>query len=213
MGHKNWKSDVCSFRSTVNLNNIVLWDTKTGSPIHKFSGNASKTYATLSPDGKYVVSGDENENLFLWSSKTGKKLWDGYSLKFGKYTKTGPGIKDYKFDAKGLIKQPTNFYEYSGNNADDVISIKFIDLKGDFITLLHNIPYAVLYNIKDPKPIKYLYLGDNPMPAVTDYSRDQAIDTAPSAHILVMGKACGNGILVYKFDPKTKTLNKVWNAS
>ena len=69
-----------------------------------------------------------------------------------------------------------------------------------------------MYNVNDPKPIKYLYLGNSPFPAVTDYSRDQSIDTSPKANILVMGKAYGNGILVYKFDPDKKTLRKIWNG-
>ena len=72
---------------------------------------------------------------------------------------------------------------------------------------------AILYSINDPKPKKYFYLGAHPFPAVNDYDRDQAIDTSPQAHILVMGKASESGILVYKFDPEKMTLTKIWNAS
>lgn len=43
-----------------------------------------------------------------------------------------------------------------------------------------------------------------------DFRRDQAIDTSPSAHILVMSMAKKNGIIVYKYDPTTQTLNREW---
>jgi len=71
--------------------------------------------------------------------------------------------------------------------------------------------YAILYSITDPKPLKYLPLG-SPWISVDDYTRDQSIDTSPSAHILVTGKMNHGGILVYQYNPKTQTLKKVWDS-
>jgi len=41
------------------LEGVVLWNLNTAKPIWDFPGNVAKTIATISPDGKYVVSGDE----------------------------------------------------------------------------------------------------------------------------------------------------------
>ena len=38
----------------------------------------------------------------------------------------------------------------------------------------------------------------------------QAIDTSPSAHVLVMAMSGKNGILVYHYNPTTQTLKQVW---
>ncbi|MBI41898.1 MAG: hypothetical protein CMI11_00005, partial [Oceanospirillales bacterium] len=39
---------------------VTLWNTETGEPVAKLRGNSSKTHAAISPDGQWVVSGDEN---------------------------------------------------------------------------------------------------------------------------------------------------------
>jgi hypothetical protein len=46
-----------------------------------------------------------------------------------------------------------------------------------------------------------------------DKLRDQAIDTSPSAHVLVIARESGEGISVYKYDPQKQTLTKVWEGN
>jgi WD40 repeat protein len=187
------------------LEGVVLWSVENGKPLKKFSANVAKTYATLSSDGKYVVAGDEDSLAFVWS-KDGKKIFDLYDLTFGKFIKTGSKIENYKTDKTGLIQKPKDF------SNDAILSIKFIDLQGDYLRFTTYVPYAILYNINNPKPLKYLPLGKHPFPSVDDYSRNASIDTAPAANILVMGKASSGGILVYKFDPIKQTLTKIWDG-
>jgi hypothetical protein len=55
-------------------------------------------------------------------------------------------------------------------------------------------------------------LGRNPLPAVRDYVRNAAMDTAPEAGILVMGQQYGDGILVYRYDSEKQKLERVWVA-
>ena len=43
------------------------------------------------------------------------------------------------------------------------------------------------------------------------WERDQAIDTAPNVHILVVAQEYNNGILVYHYDPNTQTLRQIWS--
>jgi WD40 repeat protein len=190
------------------LEGVVLWSVENGKPIRKFSGAISKTYATLSPDGKYVVAGDEGSGAFIWEASNGKKPFDIYDLNFGKFIKTGTKIENFKHDKTGLIQQPKDF----AKTINSVLSLKFIDLNGFYLRFTTYSSYAVLFNVNDPKPIKYLPLGKHPFPSVDDYSRNASIDTAPAANILVMGKANSGGILVYKFDPIKQTLTKIWDG-
>jgi WD40 repeat protein len=205
-----WGSDGCISGSVQKidpnikeaLSDLVLWEVITGKPIYRFLGNVVKTYATLSPDGKYVLSGDENGLGFVWQINGIKNF--KLSWLQGKAVKNSDGT--YRWDSNGMIKKPKDF----GN--DDILSIKFIDLQGDYLRFTTYVPYAILYNINDPKPLKYLPLGKHPFPSVDDYSRNASIDTAPAANILVMGKANSGGILVYKFDPIKQTLTKIWDG-
>jgi len=89
------------------------------------------------------------------------------------------------------------------------LAIKFIDPQ-HYLRFLTYSPYAVLFHIDNPLPLKYLYLGRDPLPAVRDYHRNAAMDTAPDAGILVMGQQYGGGIIVYRYDSETQELNKVW---
>jgi len=52
----------------------------------------------------------------------------------------------------------------------------------------------------------------SPLATGDDFSRDQAIDTSPSAHILVMSQQNANGIIVYQYDPEHQTLTRTWSA-
>lgn len=116
-------------------------------------------------------------------------------------------IQDYEKwtrDKTGLIQPPSDL----GSN-EATIALKFIDAE-HYLRLLTDSPYAVLFHIDNPLPLKYLFLGRNPFPAVSDYSRNAAIDSAPDAGVLVMGQREGSGIIVYKYHAEKKELEKVW---
>ncbi len=93
-----------------------------------------------------------------------------------------------------------------------MLSIKYID-KDHYLVFNNGSHYAVLYKTLNPKPLKYLNLGNKPLLATFNLERDQSMDTSPSTHILVMAKDQEPGIIVYRYNPKTKTLKKIWNAS
>ena len=187
------------------LAGIVLWDVESGKPIQKYFGNVGKTYATLSPDGKYVVAGDEDGGAYLWNTKNSKVRMDMHSI-FGIAVKDKNGF--YHWDNTGFLPVPEAF---RGHNPL-IFSLKFID-QNHYLRFTTYFPkYAILYSITDPKPLKYLRFGNDPKISVYEYVRDQSIDTSPKAHILVTGKVNQGGILVYKYDPKTQTLTKIWDA-
>jgi WD40 repeat protein len=167
-----------------------------------------KAFATLSPDGKYVVGGDESSRSAVWNTQTGEKIFKNYDIVFG---------KDYEprqdSDLRGLtVKRPDDFVSASGLiRRDATLSIKFID-KTHYLRFSTYIPYAILYEVTNPAPLKYFPLGRSPWPAVNYYARNQAIDTSWQSHTLVMGKETEEGILVYQYDPEKQTLTKVWDG-
>lgn len=184
---------------------VVLWELPSGRPLLKFPGNSAKTTAILSPDGKYVVGGSENGIGFVWRTDTGAEVHSLASLFHGIWTKDTSDNPDKWFDNTGLIPAPSDL----GSKQTAITAIRFIDAE-HYLRFLTNSPYAVLYHIDNPLPLKYLFLGRDPFPAVSDYSRNAAIDTAPEAGILVMGQRDGGGIIVYKYDSKTQELERVW---
>lgn len=191
-----------------NIHGVTLWNSQTGQPIHKFKDNVFKTYGTLSPDGDYVLAGDENDNIIIWSTKTFKKFFQLWDIFFGKtiaWDKNGVAITD----KHGLPPVPTAFHSEHNGSYEEGFNIQFIDAT-HYLRFPHNIGYAILYNIHDPRPIKYFYLGKT-TPAIFDFSQDEALDTSPSKHILVMAMSGQRGgILEYKYDPKTMELKRIW---
>ena len=189
------------------IDGVTLWNSQTGHPIHGFGGNEGKTFATFSPQTKYIVAGGENMNFYVWNTDTFKRMED-WSMLMGIATAWKKNIVT-KFNTSGLIKEPKDFKTSDGVNTEAVQSIKFID-QTHYLRFTHRIPYAVLFKVTYPKPLKYYQLGKL-TPAIYDYSQDAALDTSPSKHILVMAMSgTRGGILEYQYNPKDKTLKRVW---
>jgi WD40 repeat protein len=181
---------------------IDLWNLQTRKSIRRFLGNQVETFATISPDGKYVVAGDIATNQLVWNIKTGKQVVTIFVARpLLRITKAGSAITD-----QNTIPAPKDFYDRL-----KIFSIKFIDANHYLVFTVQS-HYAILYQTLNPKPLKYLDLGNNPVPATYDLERDQSMDTSPSAHILVMAKNEQPGIMVYHYDPKTQTLKKIWDG-
>jgi hypothetical protein len=128
---------------------------------------------------------------------------------------------------------PDQEYEYDDDNSPNayigglIIAVKFIDhthflmftKEYGFYTMPQGFEYAALYSLSGSKAIKYLPLLSQQQKSAQTYAtypetqsfvRDQATDTSPSAHVLVMAMSEKNGILVYHYAPKTQTLKQVW---
>ena len=185
---------------------VALWDVVEKKPKAHFPGNIAKTYATFSPDGKYVVSGDENGHCYVWNTDSAKKLFRLASLRRGILIDTSKGPGNFVWDNRGLIPRPKDY------NGEAIISFKFIDLDNHYLRITTNQHYAILYAIDNPLPLKYLDLGTDPYPATREYARNTAIDSAPAVGILVTGQANGPGINVYRYDKTTQTLKRIWVA-
>jgi WD40 repeat protein len=203
------------FGSPNSEDNIVWWETSSGKPTLINSENHAKTIATISPDGKYIVAGDENMGTYVWDAKTGRNLLELDDLVDGRriilphcdYQKD-PVMCEY-FDKDNIIAPP---FGYDKTRLDATFALKFIDLQGHYLRFITDKPYAILYSVNDRRPIKYFHLDQWPATVNMSsiYARDEAIDTAPEANLLVVGQRYNAGIIVYKYDPEKMTLNKRW---
>ena len=124
------------------LRGVALWDVTTLKPIAKLTGNSAKTYATISPDGKYVVSGCENRKGFVWQTKKHDIAPMRLStLAYGVWL----GIDQW--DDSGVIPIPKDFDQA---HHGPYMSMKFIDGSKTYLGFLTSEPYALLYDIDNP---------------------------------------------------------------
>lgn len=207
----NYRPAVLNDSDYSKLAGVVIWSTKSQQPIQKITGNLVKTFATLSPDGHYVVSGDENGIGIVWDINANHKkqmlasIYHGRDISNGKdYSHlTGDDFAKAVFDKTGLIPVPGNHL------GESTLSIKFISNEY-YLRFFYAGRYVALYRIENDIPIKFFDLGDDPFPSVKEHYRNVSIDTAPQAGILVTGQHRGNGINVYQFDKDKLTLEKIW---
>lgn len=193
------------------LSGVVKWDIHDLKPASKFSGNVYKAFATISPSCKFIISGDEESFGFVWNALSGKRAFRLDDLLSGH--PVDPKNLKGKWDASGLIHPPKGFKTEYNTYSDAILAIKFIDTHGHYLRFTTYVPYAILYSIDSPQPIKYISLGNDPAPQVTGYMAANTIDTAPESKILIMSQAETGGIIVYKFDETSLSLNKIWASA
>ena len=195
-----------------NTEGVILWSTQTGKPIHAFNADlVYNTYATLSPDGNYVLAADEDARNHAWSTQTYEHLFKLWDLQRGKIVGQTKDHNQYIFSKKGLgLIEPPKWLDDTNGELEFIYSYKFID-QNHYLRITMSQPYAILYKVDSPKPLKYFYLGKDPLPALNDFAQDTAIDSSPSKHILVIAMhADASGILEYQYNPKTMTLKRIW---
>lgn len=200
--------EVVNFSSTRAFISVTLWDVDQGLPLCVYDGNSGKTHATLSPDGQYVVGGDEQGPLnFFWDAKTSALNTRLASVFSGIYILPEDRIDpEITRDRSGLIKRPDDF------DSNKTIAYKYIS-DDYFLHFTKGTNYAVLYENNNPWPLKFLPLGKENDPMNYSYMRNNAIDTVPEINRLVMAQQYSGHILVYDFDVETLELNLVWNSA
>lgn len=213
------------FRFSSSYGGVTLWDMDTLEPVAKLPGNSSKTYATISPDGQWVVSGDENTLGFFWNTAFPEERHDMASYNYGIFIEGLPdGLpeEDYRNDSELIDvprkEKPDEHGIYRPLATPTTIAIAFINGSEEFLRIGHSHyrsdgtsqTYAALFEAGNPWPQAYLDLGTDPFPSVNNYSRNLSIDSAPDANLLVTGHAFDGGITVYRYDPEERTLIKEW---
>ena len=186
------------------MNGVALWSLATLEPLARLDGNSSKTHASISSDGQWVVSGDENGRGNYWNTNIPEHRFRRSSYHHGDYFEN-----EEEFDTSGLITPPSRRVNSS------TIATLFIQNSNYYLHVTysgtsHDDPFAVLFEAGNPWPIKYFDLGTRPWPSTREYHRNLTVATAPEAGILVTGQHSKGGINVYQFDAQKLTLEKVW---
>jgi hypothetical protein len=213
------------FRFSSSYGGVTLWDIDTLEPVAKLSGNSSKTYATISPDGQWVVSGDENTIGLFWNTELPEQRQRMASYDHGLYLEHLPeGLEEDEYwDESQLIPvpestKPDRWGSIRSLATPTTIGIAFINGSEEFLRIGYahyegqsmSRTYAALFEAGNPWPQAYLDLGTDPFPSINNYSRNLSIDSAPDANLLVTGHAFDGGITVYRYDPEERTLTKEW---
>lgn len=204
---------------------LTLWDLDTLSPIALLPGNSYKLDATISPDGQWVVSGDENTIGLFWNTEEPQERHRMADYDGGIYLEDTPYEEgdSRNWDTSELISVPEaekpndRGVRYS-LATPTTIAIAFINGSEEFLRIGYSQyrsdgssqTYAGLFEAGNPWPQAYLDLGTNPFPSINNYSRNLSIDSAPDANLLVTGHAFDGGITVYRYDPDERTLAKEW---
>ena len=186
---------------------VTLWSVDTKKPVAKLRGNSSKTHATISPNGLWVVSADESGNSFAWNTGNpeDRQRLAGYHgglyLDDTLFKKGDPRNRD----KSGLINAPPGLNTFT-------IAVAFIHNSDYYLRFGNNSHMAALYKTGSPWPVKYFDLGESPKLVTygSQYDRNTAIATSPEAGVLAMGHQSTGGISVYQFDPDELTLERVW---
>ncbi|MDG2961362.1 WD40 repeat domain-containing protein [Bisgaard Taxon 10/6] len=190
---------------------VTLWDKHTLKPVARLYGNCGKTTGLISPDGKWVVTGDENSGYYMWEIKNlNNRL---------KLAIPGSGIyvkEKHDYDTSKLLPIPPSIDD-RGITAGGV-AYAFLSEK-DFIGLGksenedgNGYEFAALYTVGDPWIKAYVEIGNDPSISTNYYQRNLSVSSSPKAHILVTGQATGGGINVYKYHPDKMELEKIWVA-
>ncbi|MGC3875124.1 WD40 repeat domain-containing protein [Halomonas sp. GXIMD04776] len=205
-----------NLRFSSNYAGVVLWDIHTLKPIAKLVGNNVKVDAAISPDGQWVVTGDENGIGLYWNTeRPQKKNWlasytGGIFLEDSPYDLDDPR----KFDKSGLIPVPMadkpNRWGGRHLTTTSTVALAFINDSEEFLRFGYRSHWVALFEAGNPWPQKYFDLGDDPHPSTASYLRSLSIATAPKARVLVTGHRSDGGITVYRYDPEARTLTKEW---
>ncbi|WP_245791874.1 WD40 repeat domain-containing protein [Modicisalibacter ilicicola] len=203
-------------RFSSNYAGVVLWDVNTLKPIAKLAGNNVKVDAAISPDGQWVVSGDENAIALYWNTKSPEMNYDLAAGVLGVYKRnTGLPVGDpRKWDKSGLIPVPMadkpNRWGNRHLTTDITVALAFINDSQEFLRFGYRSHWVALFEAGNPWPQKYFDLGDDPYPSTASYLRSLSIATAPKAQVLVTGHRYDGGITVYRYDPEARTLTREW---
>lgn len=189
------------------LYSLALWDLESGEPAAKLNGNSSKTHATISPNGQWVVSGDENGNGLYWNTESPEERYRLANYYSGIYIDNTPfEMGDTRnWNKEELIDAPQGLNDFT-------IAQAFIHNSEYYLRFGNNSHIAALFKAGSPWPVKYFDLGESPELVTygSNYSRNTAIATSPKAGVLVMGHRTGGGISVYHFDADELMLERTW---
>ena len=86
--------------------NISVWSIKTGTKLLEIEQSSNITDFTISPDGKYIISGSKDGEIILWDANTGQKrayILDDNSISTIIFSPNGDQVASANIDGDVLI--------------------------------------------------------------------------------------------------------------
>ena len=182
----------------------------------RYQKNTGFTSNALSPNGKYILTADSNSSGLLYDLENHKIIHDflhGEKMLDPKQPYPLRPITSVNF-----ITDKAYLVTYSGVS-DPIVKMGLYRIdrlqadkldRGTFYS--NQMLKAIDLPVYDPKTHKVLpKLTDRYtqiFPSTESYLPEVA--TNPKKHLLVMAQANGNGIMVYKYDPKKESLKLLW---
>nr|WP_298374601.1 WD40 repeat domain-containing protein [uncultured Halomonas sp.] len=199
-----------------NYGGVFLLDINTLKPIAQLPGNSVKVDAPISPDGQWVVTGDENTIGLYWNTDQLEQRNYMASYYNGIFLDDTPyeDGDSRQWNKSGLIPVPMadkpNRWGNRHLTTTTTVALAFINDSQEFLRFGYRSHWVALFEAGNPWPQKYFDLGDDPYPSTASYLRSLSIATSPQAKVLVTGHRYDGGITVYRYDPNARTLTKEW---
>lgn len=194
-----------------NFNDLVLWDKNALQPVIRIRMHNGKIFAFFSPDGQWIISGDETGYNYMWSMED----LDKYRLAqpFSGIVVLPTNEKPFHRDKSQLLPPPPELKDRVMN--DRTVAYAFLT-ETDFVHLGHTYgkkstdSVIPLYTVGSPWIKGYLDLQEKPRPSLDYYSKSLTVASSYKAHVLVTGQAYQGGINVYQYHPDKKELERIW---
>ena len=191
-----------------------IWDLNHIKDWKKIIKNVGPTMNALSPDGRYVYTADPMFRSVQYNIKTGKTLltfinWPKLKNKSTRLSNLRFIDQTHFLATYGSAPYP---YMYAGlYNVNDLRPYKDDRLPYKDLWAHHEIPIKKLLPlVPDPHKFSSGGYGEIKYPYPITGGYNMAFDTSASTHTLAVAQANGNGIMVYKFNPKTEKLKLIW---
>lgn len=169
---------------------LTLWDSHSGHLLHRFAIPQLISATALSPNGDYILADDRHGHLTIWSTATYKQTYRFAQL-----------------DKSSL--KPPKYFDISALKKEKIYSLCFVS-DDYFLEIPMYQPYAILYKLGNPNPIKYYYLGRKPLVVQNDEGV-RAVSSSWEGHLLLMTiDSKQSGLVEYRFNPRSLALKKVW---
>ncbi|MGE3920488.1 MAG: hypothetical protein AB7F64_06045, partial [Gammaproteobacteria bacterium] len=157
--------------------------------------------------------------LILWSieGKPMKRFAGNRAKTFGAITPDDRYILGVDENMLGFIwsayteRKIRSLDFFNANSPAPTIAIKFLDMNGHYLIFMLDTPFVTLYKLQGAKPIQYVLNATNDS-YFNRFIDALSIDSSPSTHILVTGRAHSSGLILYQFNPEKLNLVPIWIA-
>lgn len=187
------------------MTGAVLWTVADGTAKRMMQPHDGMVFATISPDSRYTVSGDENGHSYLWHNDSGQMVLMHDDLLYGRFVDQAAGERA-QFDNAQRIAMPIELRQIA-LAATRILAYQFIT-QDTLLRIMPNLNYVLVYSSQQAYPNRYIKLAskDGYFPSTAGFASRQTIDASASAGRITFALAGEAGIIVYQYKREIKSL-------